>query len=317
MAMLLDHLGFFYLFRVGARSSPRKSVDGGLFWPDWRTQLNVRDRRLVRSPVVATTRTFARGQFAWGQCIQERELRGDLERCWRWSGGVFVRSLTIDPDLPATLYAATGTGVFKSVDSGLSWGANNSGMHAPILDLALDPQDPNTLYAATTTVLLKTADGGATWNAANSGLIAGGHPLAIDPQNTNTVFAAACSATGCAVIKSTDTGMSWSPSWIASDSSSNWVTTIAIDPQNSNILYATTQGFDECQNETLHMSLDGGMSWSDSLFRDLGVSATCVLALAIDPQNPSNLYAAFEFRGGVFKSTVGIRTLSPEVRSRT
>ncbi|HYL36036.1 MAG TPA: hypothetical protein VEV17_09005 [Bryobacteraceae bacterium] len=156
-------------------------------------------------------------------------------------------------------------------------------MHAPILDLALDPQDPNTLYAATTTVLLKTADGGATWNAANSGLIAGGHPLAIDPQNTNTVFAAACSATGCAVIKSTDTGMSWSPSWIASDSSSNWVTTIAIDPQNSNILYATTQGFDECQNETLHMSLDGGMSWSDSLFRDLGVSATCVLALAIDP----------------------------------
>jgi hypothetical protein len=44
------------------------------------------------------------------------------------------------------------------------------------------------------------------------------------------------------------------------------------------------------------------VSWSGTLFTDMGVSATCLLAVAVDPQNSRNLYAAFQV-GGVFKST--------------
>jgi photosystem II stability/assembly factor-like uncharacterized protein len=178
-----------------------------------------------------------------------------------------------------------------------------------VWDLAIDPQNPGTFYAATAGGLLKTTDAGTTWSTANSGLASSGSPLAIDLQNANTIFAAAgavdaSGASASGVFKSTDGGASWSPSWIAGDSYSNWVTALAIDQQNSNTVYATTQGFDECDRETLHKSVDRGMSWTDFLFKDLGVSASCVLALVIDPQSTGTLYAAFEY-GGVFKSTDG------------
>jgi photosystem II stability/assembly factor-like uncharacterized protein len=54
--------------------------------------------------------------------------------------------------------------------------------------------------------------------------------------------------------------------------------------------------------ETLDKSVDGGMSWSHSLFEDMGVSAGCVSEVVVDPQDSGNLYAAFWY-GGVFKST--------------
>jgi photosystem II stability/assembly factor-like uncharacterized protein len=181
-----------------------------------------------------------------------------------------------------------------------------------MLDVAIDPQNSNTLYAATFEGLMKTADGGANWSPANSGMLTGGgSPIAIDPQDTNTMFAAGSLATGytaegyaiqIGVFESKDAGASWNASWIASDPESNWVTALAIDPQNPNLVYATTQGFDECGRETLHRSMDGGATWSDSMFQHLGVySAGCILALVVDPQNPANLYAAFQ-DGGVFKS---------------
>src|SRR5262249_41151776 len=106
----------------------------------------------------------------------------------------------------------------------------------------------------------------------------------------------------CGVFKSTDGGTSWSASWIiAQDSYSNWITALTIDPQHSKVVYATTQDFG-CGLGTLHKSVDGGMSWSHSLFKDMGVSAGCMLELRVDPQDSGNLYAAFQY-GGVFKST--------------
>jgi photosystem II stability/assembly factor-like uncharacterized protein len=94
-----------------------------------------------------------------------------------------------------------------------------------------------------------------------------------------------------------------SASWIiAQDYYSNFITALTIDRQNSKVVYATTQEYAGCGLETLHKSVDGGMSWSHSLFKDMSVSAGCVLELVVDPQDSDNLYAAFQY-GGVFKST--------------
>src|SRR6266446_2529344 len=71
-----------------------------------------------------------------------------------------ILALAIDPQNPATLYAAVSrdsvfpnsavTGVFKSADGGATWGAANSGLPTPSLvrHLAIDPQTPTTLYAS-------------------------------------------------------------------------------------------------------------------------------------------------------------------------
>lgn len=151
--------------------------------------------------------------------------------------------------------------------------------------------------------MLKTIDEGTNWTRTGLSAI---YPLAIDPQNTSAVFVAGCIASACGVLKSTDGGASGSVSWVANDPdplSPSLISALAIDPRNSNIVYATTQGYDSC-TDTLHKSVDGGVSWSDSVFKDNGVSASCVFALVVDPQNSGNLYAAFQ-NGGVFKSTDG------------
>jgi photosystem II stability/assembly factor-like uncharacterized protein len=218
-----------------------------------------------------------------------------------------VRSLQIDSQIRTTLYAATGAGVFKSTDGAITWTPANSGLISTvIMDLAITPGNSSTLYAATFSELLKTTDGGKHWSAADSGMAFVGSPLAIDPQNTSTTFAIGCTIANyiCGVVKSADGGASWSVSQALPDFGNLWVTTLTIDPRNSNVVYATIQEFDECGEETLYKSVDGGMSWSHSLFSDLGVSAGCILGLAVDPRNTNNLYGAFQ-RGGVFKSTDG------------
>jgi photosystem II stability/assembly factor-like uncharacterized protein len=216
-----------------------------------------------------------------------------------------VRSLQIDSQIHTTLYAATGAGVFRSTDGAITWTPANSGLISTVItDLAITPGNSSTLYAATSSELLKTTDGGKNWSAADSGMAFVGSPLAIDPQNTSTIFAIGCTIANstCGVVKSADGGASWSVSQALPDFGDLWVTTLTIDPQNSNVVYATIQEFDECGEETLYKSVDGGMSWSHSLFNDLGVSAGCILGLAVDPRNANNLYTAFQF-GGVFKST--------------
>jgi photosystem II stability/assembly factor-like uncharacterized protein len=225
--------------------------------------------------------------------------------------GALVRNLQLDPLIPATLYAATTAGVYKSTDGGASWASADSGLTATwVSDVAIDPRNSSTLYVATSSGLVKTTDGGRHWSSPNSNVARWGYALAIDPQNTNTLFTTGCVAAGvgvsnCGVVKSTDGGTSWRLSWNAQDSSvlySDWITALAIDPRNLNIVYVTTQGFDECDFETLRKSVDGGITWSETRFKDVGVSASCVLDLAVDPQNSGNLYAAFQ-DGGVFKST--------------
>jgi hypothetical protein len=163
--------------------------------------------------------------------------------------------------------------------------------------------------------LLKTTDRGATWSAADSGLIGVDSAPAIDPQNPSTMFVAGSVIGGYdyGIYKSMDGGASWTPSLIASlipDFSG--VATLAVDLRNSNIVYAAFeyQSDEPCSDGSLRKSVDGGLTWSSTPFKDLGISASCILALVIDPQHPANLYAAFSY-GGVFKSTDAGASWSP------
>jgi hypothetical protein len=94
-----------------------------------------------------------------------------------------IFTLAIDPVTPATLYAATGSGVFKSTNGGDSWSAVNTGLPGGAVSvLAIDPAMPATLYAGTYTAgVFKSTDGGASWSAINTGLTS----LAIQVLNMN------------------------------------------------------------------------------------------------------------------------------------
>src|SRR5207247_10348306 len=66
---------------------------------------------------------------------------------------LFTLALAIDPQAPATVYAAaylTPATVFKSTDGGESWSAVNAGFRADgVRTLAIDPKASSTVYAGT------------------------------------------------------------------------------------------------------------------------------------------------------------------------
>src|SRR5688572_4731854 len=80
------------------------------------------------------------------------------------SGGR-VDAFAMHPSNPAVIYAATKTGVIKSVDGGQTWLRTSPNVILPwVLSLALHPDDPNLLIAGTQSGVYRTKDGGLTWS---------------------------------------------------------------------------------------------------------------------------------------------------------
>lgn len=157
--------------------------------------------------------------------------------------------------------------------------------------------------------------GGGVWSSSNdgekwvthtdhasSGLAIGA--LALDPQNEEIVYAGTGEANNCGdcfygggVLKSTDSGESWTvenPNGIFSGVD---FASLAVNPENPEVLYAgTTKGF--------YVSEDGGEEWSQPSAAN-GYVNGATWGLAIDPNtSPVTLYIATS-GVGIQKSTDG------------
>ena len=125
-------------------------------------------------------------------------------------GGTII-ALAIDPVTPATLYAGTSGGVFKSTNGGGNWSAVNTGLtDTYVCALAIDPATPATLYAGTLGGgVFKSTNGGGDWSAVNTGLTnTCVYALAIDPVTPAILYA----GTEGGVFKSTNGGGNWARS---------------------------------------------------------------------------------------------------------
>jgi photosystem II stability/assembly factor-like uncharacterized protein len=202
-------------------------------------------------------------------------------------GSGVVRTFAIDPSTPSTMYAGTDlAGVFKSVDSGGTWVASNTGGLAErtVRGLVINAATPSTVYAGTDSGVFKSMDAGGTWAAVNSGLTnTFVQALVLDPTTPSTLYA----GTSSGVFKSTNSGGSWSA---ASTGLTNTnVQTLAVDPTTPSILYAAMV------SGQVFKSIDSGGSWTASL-----PAGGIANALAIHPTTSSLLYAGTG--SGVFKS---------------
>jgi hypothetical protein len=112
-------------------------------------------------------------------------------------------SLAAAPAGPDTVYAVTGTGIFRSVDQGAAWTRVHSyGVWPyPVLIHAFDPRQPRTMYGFGTDgqaeLIAKSTDGAETWRKLPlpftcSGSICdvGMNGLVLDPENPDTVYVA-------------------------------------------------------------------------------------------------------------------------------
>jgi photosystem II stability/assembly factor-like uncharacterized protein len=204
-------------------------------------------------------------------------------------------SFTIDPANPTTVYITIPNGnVYKTTDGAESWDTLSRVPIQPPTDdaccvsaVVIDPQDSNTLYAAYEGQLgavFKSTDAGATWNA--SGPVPfttfPSKSVTVDPRNSGILYAAALDG----MYKSTDGGVTFA---LYSRARALPVTSIALSPQRSDTVLAGA-GQHDLHGAFVFQSTDAGMSWRATDLGDDGWGVA-VVAMAIDPQNPSIAYA--------------------------
>jgi len=230
-----------------------------------------------------------------------------------------VSELVLDPLTPTTLYTVTECGgVVKSTDGGGSWHTANTGLFlGDIRALAIDPSTPNTLYTGSgdRSGASGSTDGGNTWQSLihrPTDLPVGFQTLAIDPSVPSTLYAGAY---GGGVFKSTDSGSNWQTADAGLPNAP--VSALAIDPRTPSTLYAVADYWG------VYKSTDGAGTWQFApIPPPIGPTPTPLPGtglppaaglLALDPTNPSTLYAgtvASYSGGGVFMSTDGTSTWS-------
>lgn len=226
---------------------------------------------------------------------------------------------------------ATGGGVWKTTDAGISWNNVSDGFFksGSVGAIAVAPSDPNVIYAgmgehciriesfASGDGMYKSTDGGKTWShigLKNSRNIAAVH---VDPSNPDIVYVAVQGSpwgphADRGVFKSVDGGMSWNQ--ILAGGPSTGASDLAMDPKNSSILYAAMWQHDQepwhgyqinsgGPESALYKSVDAGKSWTKI---QNGMPARVGrVGIAVSGVDSKRLYALVEARpeeSGLYRS---------------
>ena len=173
-----------------------------------------------------------------------------------------ITAIVVDPTDPWVMYVGSkNAGVYKSIDSGISWQPIHAGLgRATINSLIMDPRDPKILYAGTLLGgIYKTIDGGLTWKAMNAGVGIPGHEwlaiVVMDQQDSQHLY-----FTDAGMLYETiDGGQSWHEAK-SRESCPRSLVGLVVDPSDGNVLYAAEFGESECQGG-VYQSSDSGKTW--------------------------------------------------------
>ncbi|HEV8428910.1 MAG TPA: SBBP repeat-containing protein [Pyrinomonadaceae bacterium] len=150
--------------------------------------------------------------------------------------------LAIDPLDHATIYAsdaATPGNIYKSTNSGATW----QSLGSTVLfarSIAVSPHTAGLVYAQTDQTLFKSTDGGNSWSAVPSRT----GKIVFDPVSPSTLYLLTNpnSSNAEGVLKSTDSGQTWTP--MNKGLKSTGVVALAIDPLKPSTVYlASTNPF--------------------------------------------------------------------------
>ncbi len=187
---------------------------------------------------------------------------GALFKALRWRSigpyrGGRVTAVAGVPGQPLVYYmGATGGGVWKTVDAGLTWNPITDGYvkTGSVGAIAVAPSDPNVIYVGMGEACIRS-------NFSH----------------------------GDGVYKSADTGRTWKHIGLPD---SRQIGKIAVHPQDADVAFVAALGhpFGPNQERGLFRTRDGGATWEKVLFVN---DTTGAVDVVIDPVNPHNVYASF------------------------
>ncbi len=241
-------------------------------------------------------------------------------------------------------FAATGGGLWKTIDGGISWQPMTDGKvdTAAFGGVAVCEANPDIVYATTGESQLrgnilpgngvwKTSDGGKTWSKVGLADVQNFSRVRIHPKNCDTVLVGGFGHYGApnsdrGVFRTTDGGKSWTKTLYRDEKSG--AVDISIDPANPDVVYAALWeawrkpwGMSSGgPGSGLFKSVDGGASWAeitrapglpkDGLIGKIGVS--------VSPVDSNRVYAIVEHEaeGGVYASNDAGKTWEKRNDSR-
>ena len=220
------------------------------------------------------------------------------------SGG-YLRSVVISPTDENIIYAATWRDpckIVKSTDCGATWVKQGSYPEYNYC-LAIDPIDAENLYAGCYERVYRSTNSGTNWNSAYLADIMI-YDLEVHPTNPLVVYAAGRKYTSSnyevVIVKSTNSGIDWMTTVIASGSSAA-AYGMAIDPVDPDNIYVCGYVFSgTTYYPKVFKSTDGG-----SNFTDISWSSTVgyyAQTIAVHPTNNNIVYAG-TYNDGIYRST--------------
>ena len=224
-------------------------------------------------------------------------------------------------------FGGTGSGIWKSVDSGNSWTNVSDGQlgAGSVGAVAVAPSDPNVVYAGMGEGCIRgnvshgdgvyrSTDAGRTWK--HSGLADTRQigRMCVDPRDPDVVYVAALGHTfgpnrERGVFRSRDGGVTWKPVLFVNDSTG--AIDLSMDPNNPRILYAATwQVFRTPWNLSsggpgsgLWKSADAGETWTRLTGEGLPKGVWGRVGVSASGAQPGRVFAAIEAdAGGIFRS---------------
>ncbi len=233
---------------------------------------------------------------------------------------------------PYTFYfGATGGGVWKSEDGGITWINVSDGFlkSSSIGAIEVAPSDPNVIYIGTGESCIRgnispgdgvyrSQDAGKTWKHVGLKETQFVGRIAVHPHNCDLVYIAAMgqifgSNKERGVYRSTNGGETWKQILYKDENSG--AVDIQIDPNNPRILYAAM--WEAYRNpwsmssggngSGLYKSTDGGDTWTE-LTKNPGMPKGVVgkIGIAVSPAQADRVWAIIESEnGGVFRTDDG------------
>jgi photosystem II stability/assembly factor-like uncharacterized protein len=193
-----------------------------------------------------------------------------------------VTAFATDKKDPDVIYAAMkNAGVYKTIDSGLSWRPTHQGLvSTQVESLLIDSQDPRILYAGTMGGVFKTEDGGENWYRIGDGTF-----MLMDVQDNSHLYGRDDSG----IYETTDQGNTWTMVYSLKNTCPNSVSSWAIHPADGNMLFIG--GGETCTG--VYQSSDNGRNWTLIGMKDK--SNIDALAIRLDEQENYSIYASVSF----------------------